>query len=103
MIWTARHPRANMDMLGWLPGFLSEDDPDDAKKQLHTNYSHGGGWQPIRGYKLRSNDCLEYPGDPPLRPIFETKLRDERILVYEHAIVCVIAPDGETYECARMD
>jgi hypothetical protein len=90
------------DAVGFIPEFLSEANPQPARVQLNDNYAHGGGWRPMEGWALREDDRLVYPGDPPMMPIAELRLRDERILVYPHAWVCILYPD-QTFEVARMD
>ena len=102
MNWTMLHPEATPDMLGYLPGFLSEKDPDKAREQLNKNYSHGGGWFPMKRFTKLPDGRLKYPGDPPLLPLAQTKLRDELIVLYEHEVVAIIQPDG-SFEAARMD
>lgn len=91
-----------LEMLGFIPEFLNEDDPDPARVQLDKNYGHGGGWQPIPKFTLGAQGELKYPGDPALPVLARTKLRDETINVYEHAWVAIIQPDG-SFEVARMD
>jgi hypothetical protein len=81
---------------------LWEDDPRSAKEQLNTGYAHGGGWQAFNGFKLNADDSLSYPGDPPQIPIIEFKLRNERVVLYDHAWVAVIQPD-RSFEVCRMD
>ena len=93
---------ADPEMLGFIPEFLSLNDPRPAREQLDTAYAHGGGWRPMEGWELKANDNLKYPGDPQTRVIAETKLRDETIYVYEHAWVAIVQPDGQ-FEVARMD
>lgn len=97
------HPKAKPEMLGYIPSFLSEQNPKPAKEQLHQNYLHGGGWQPFEGFTLNQKTLnLHYPGDPPVLALAKGKLRDETIVVYQFAWVAIIQPDG-TYEVARMD
>lgn len=102
MIWEMKHPKATIEMLGYLPSFLSENDPRPAKEQLDTGYSHAGGWQPFKGFKIAANGNLEYPGDPPTQLLAETSLRKETIRFYDHAWVAVVQPDG-SFEVCRMD
>lgn len=102
MDWFQVHPKATLEMLGLIPGFLSEDDPRPAREQLHANYSHGGGFTPIPGFTMLPNGDLSYPDDPLLAPLFETKLRDEIIRVYHHSWIAIIQPDG-SYVVARLD
>jgi hypothetical protein len=91
----------NID-LGLIEVMLDDDDPRPAREQLDANYQHGGGWQPLRLFKLLDNGCLQYPGDPLFRPLAEARLRDELIRFYEHEVVAIIQPDG-CFEAARMD
>lgn len=100
--WKFLHPRATMAHLGFLPSFLRDNEDASAVKQLDNGYKPYGGWRPQKGFKLTASKCLVYPGDPPLRPIAETKLRDETICFYESSFVAVIQPDG-SFEVCRMD
>src|SRR5258708_6821588 len=96
------NPRA-VDLLGYIPMFLSESDPRPAKEQFDLAYAHGGGWLPMNGWRLDLvTGWLKYPGDPVYKPIARAELRDEVIFVYEHAWVSIVQPDG-SYEVARMD
>jgi hypothetical protein len=96
------HPKAVEDHVGLIPYWLSEDNPAPARQQLDDNYRHGGGWRPMRNFRLTPGNALRYPGDPPLLPLAEMHLRDELILVYEYGIVAIIQPD-RSFEAARMD
>lgn len=95
------HPRG-AELLGFIPEFLRESDPRTAAEQFHERYAHGGGWSPFQGFKLLENRSIKYPGDPAHKPVAELKFRDETILVYEHAWVCILQTDGK-YEISRMD
>ena len=101
MIWVMVHPQATPAMLGYLPDMFSEDDPRPAREQADANYRHGGGWRAFRGFTMLL-DSLACPGDPPMRLIAETRLRDEVIRLYEADWVAIIQPDG-SYEISRMD
>lgn len=101
MIWTAE----SLDALGYLPDFLDDDDPRPAREQFNTAYAHGGGWNPRtteEGTLDIATGVYTYPDDPPQTPIGMTRLRDEMILVYPHAVVAIVQADG-TFEMARMD
>lgn len=102
MKWVMKHPRATIDMLGFIPDFLSEDDLRPAKEQISDNYSHGGGWKPIKKFKMNPDGNIQYPGDPPLILIAETKLRDELLKFYDGSWLAIIQPDG-TFEISRLD
>lgn len=93
-----------LDAVGWIPEFLSEDDPRPAKEQLHHHYAHGGGWNHFDGFNFDRNTLeLSYPGDPAMKPFAKMKLRDETILVYDHSWVLIMQDDGGTHEVCRMD
>ncbi|HEY2530294.1 MAG TPA: hypothetical protein VGJ20_20550 [Xanthobacteraceae bacterium] len=91
--------------VGDIPYWLDVNDPRPAREQLDSHYRHGGGWHPFQGYSLKiehGRRALLFPGDPPQYPIATMHLRDETILVYPHAIVVVLQPDG-SFEACRMD
>lgn len=96
------HPRVTRDFAGYIPMWLDEANPAPAKEQLDANYGHGGGWQPFKGFTLSADNSLTYPGDPPMPPRVEMHLRDELILMYDHAWVAIIQPD-RSFEVCRMD
>lgn len=102
MDWILKHPRMTMEMLGYIPDFLSESNPRPAREQLNTAYSHGGGWQPFDGFRMEPDGGLAYPGDPPMRVLAEAFMRTELIRFYEHSWVAIIQPSGE-WEVCRMD
>jgi hypothetical protein len=78
MIWKFHHPQMTLDHLGWVPTFLSEDDPRPARVQIHENYSHGGGWAPLPKWELLPDNSIKYPGDDALfrwpKPVCGMKL-----------------------------
>lgn len=102
MIWTAKHPEMTRTHLGELPHFLSENDPRPAREQIDSNYAHGGGWSPFPGFTMLEDGNLSYPGDPPVRLLAETQLRDELIRFYEHDWLAIIQEDG-SFEISRVD
>ena len=101
MIWIMLHPNATPEPLGFIPTFLDEADPRPAREQFQANYAFGG-WNPFHGFALTDSGALKYPGDPPLPPLAETRLRNEIVRVYSHAWVTITKPDG-AWEVARMD
>lgn len=99
-VWTMLHPEMTMGHLGYLPPRLDLNDPSPAKEQLGRQQP--GGWFPFHGPVLRDDNSLKCPGDPPLRPLAQTRLRDELIVFYDHSWVAIIQPD-RSFEVARMD
>jgi hypothetical protein len=92
-----KHPRVTQEVLGYLPGFLSVNDPRPAREQLAAAY----GWSPFAGFTMTERG-LEYPGDPTMPLLAEAKLRDEVVRLYDCSWVAIVQPDG-SYEIARMD
>jgi hypothetical protein len=98
--------------LGLLPQFFSEIDMRPAREQINTAYAHGGGWHPFNsciGGQVKGNFTfnkktltLTYPGDPPMRAIAQAQIRDDIILVFEHAWVMIWNANGD-WELARID
>lgn len=101
-MWLQLDKHADPDLLGAIPSFLDADDPDPAAKQLDKHYGHGGGWRPSAGWTIDEKGVARYPGDPALKPLFASVLRDEVILVYLYGYVAVIQPD-QSFEICRMD
>jgi hypothetical protein len=94
-------------MLGFIPGYLDDNDPRPAREQLDENYREGGGWHPVMGFTVTPNGELNYPGDPPMPLLAETILHPETthpevIRLYLHSWVSIIQMDG-SFEIARMD
>lgn len=93
------HPQATDETLGYVPLFLSENDPRPAAEQFAENYI--GGWRPFKGFKVQHRS-IQYPGDPPRPLIAEAKLRNETIRFYLGAWVSITQPDGSV-EISHMD
>lgn len=93
-----------LESLGLIPSFVFEADPRPAWEQFDER--NVGGWNPMlpstKGWRLDQNDYLHYPGDPALPPLAMAWLRDERIIVYPHAFVCIVQRDG-SFSVARIN
>lgn len=106
MIWIQLDPRVSIeDAVGLLPALLSDADNRSAVDQFAANYI--GGWMDSkvgeRGFTAFDDFTkLHWPGDPPLHALALTRLRAERIIVYESAYVAVIQDDG-SFRVARLD
>lgn len=109
VLWSNNDP----DVLGFLSMFLNDEDPRDAVTQINASYGHGGGWNDFPGFKLRKSEhtdggdfaasyALHYPGDPAYREMSRAYLRDELIVLFQHAWVAVIQKDG-SFRAARID
>ena len=99
--WELLHPKMTLDHLGYLPSFVLSTDPRPAREQFNERYAFGG-WQPFHGFRLANTNSLMYPGDPPMKPLAEAKLREELICFYPSSWVAIIQPD-RTFEVARLD
>jgi hypothetical protein len=89
---------------GLLISFIHENDHRPMREQFDERYAHGGGWRPFGKDKFRmlKNGGLVYPGDPTFKPLAILRHHEERAFIYEHAIVCIVQPDG-TFEVSRLD
>lgn len=96
----------DMEVVGFIPTFLSADDPRPAKEQIHEGYAVGGGWRPFQGFTLHEDSNSEYflfyPGDPEFHELSRAWLRDELILYFDCSWVAIVQPDG-SWEIARLD
>lgn len=101
LTWQAWHPNVTIETLGYIPDFVSDEDPRPAREQFAANYI--SGWHPVPGFKILGNGNLVSRGDPPCRLLAQARLRDEYICLYEHSWVSVIDIRDGTYEVSRMD
>jgi len=102
MLWTRKHPQARIETLGLIPMMLSDNDPRPAREQFNSRYQHGGGWRPFKGFTMLPNGDMQYPEEPPTKLLYETKLREETIRLYDFGLVAIVQRSGE-FEVARMD
>lgn len=104
-IWTLLNPRMTIDQLGYLPMLIGPKFPGTVAEQLRDNYAHGGGYDPF-GENLWKLDpkthVLSYPDDPQFHPLATTKVRDETLYFYNHAILAIVQPDG-SFAVTRVD
>lgn len=91
--------------LGMLPQFMSEHDPRPVREQINEHYAHGGGWKPMQGFTLNTQDMtLHFNGDQPLRMIGATSVREETVFLFENDWVAIVQPGGaDSPEVARID
>ena len=87
--------RDMIELLGFIPSFLDENDPRPAKEQFDDRYV--GGWRPLPGFKFGKGWRVSYPGDPPMKPLCVMLFRDEKIYLYPYSWVRI----GD--EMSRMD
>ena len=107
--WIGIDPRYGPDSLGFLPDILTDADKRPVREQLEDRYAHGGGWRPIKGFRLRkgsqdilASPTLRFPGDPPLHAIAMAKINEETVILYAHSFLAVVAKDG-SWEVTRVD
>ena len=99
------YDQKRLPLLGYIPHMLSSDDPRSLAEQINENYAHGGGWNPMIGkWKLDPDTkTIQYPGDPAYKPIAATQIRDELLIVYADAWVCIVNLRTLKFEVSRMD
>jgi len=100
--WMKIHPKATIDMLGYVPQFFSEDDPRPVREQIAENYI--SGWNPMQGFRYDvMTGTMHYPGDPPYKPMMSTMVRDEMVVMYHPGSFFAIIQADQTFEIARLD
>ena len=103
MLWTRKHPQARAETLDLLSIslMLSDNDRRPAREQLNSGYQHGGGWRPFKGFTMLPNGDLQYPGEPPIKLLYEGSLMHETIRLYQYGWVAIVQPLGK-FEVCRM-
>ena len=107
-MWLRIHQLANMDHLGYIPEFFTLADPRPVAEQIAENYCDG--WRAQSDLTLPegasldepSSLKLQYPGDPPLEPLWYSIMRDELVVVYPYGYTAIFQPDL-TFEASRLD
>lgn len=103
IIFELLHPRMTHAMLGFVPDFFSNGVDKPAREQLNDNYAHGGGYSEIKGFTFnKENLTLKYPGDPLLQCLARSKLHDEQLFFFDHALLVILQPSGE-WAVTRVD
>lgn len=103
LTWKFHHPRMTLDQLGFIPGWIREEDPRGIADQIDHWYKYGGFKQyPITGFERKRELCLKYPGDPLMCPLATLELRGETFAYYGHGICAVFQPDL-SFVAARID
>ncbi len=96
----------NMEVCGFIPQWLSENDPRPAVDQIDAAYGHGGGWNDFKGFTLSGAPeigyYLSYLGDPPTHELSRATLRNETLVLFEYSWFAVIQADG-SFRVARID
>jgi hypothetical protein len=102
--WTTFVPGFTVAHLGYLPDILLPDDPRPVQAQLEDRYAHGGGYRSSGFDKFRLDPglVLQWPEDPPQHPLAATLIHDELVVLYPHALLLVMQPDGK-WEVTRVD
>ena len=103
----------DMNVAGFIPAWLNEEDDRSAVQQLAANYTHGGGWRNFQGFTLEKIGGgapmpkehavqLAHAGDPPTVERSRGWLRGELVVVFDYGWVAVIQTDN-SLAVARMD
>jgi hypothetical protein len=108
----------NAKEAGFLPEFLSNEDPADAITQINAAYNHGG-WRDFKGFVLATNGrhsgirpdakaSLVYPGDPDMREVARGVLHpgaenEEQVVLFRGEWVAVYPTrDPGKFRVARI-
>ena len=88
--------------LSVLATIITDDDPRPLNEQIQDKYAHGGGYLACKGFTLDFDRlALLYSGDPALRPLAHTTVRNERFVLFEADFCAIIQPDN-SYDIVRM-
>jgi hypothetical protein len=105
-MWVLLDPRVTPEVVGFLPLILQRNDERKVAQQIELRYAHGGGFDPMKGYKIadRQRMTLKYPGDPVQSPLakMDFPLSRETVYLYDCGIVLILQADG-SFEVTRMD
>lgn len=104
------HDKADPHWLGALPYMTDVRDPRPLVEQLDYHYAHGGGWHDFNGFDAHIDRTeplkseLRYPGDPPMKAIAYTIVRDEVCILFQSSWVAVTKTDADApVRVCRMD
>lgn len=83
----------------------SSNDERPVSEQLDDNYSYGGGWSPLSGWKVVDFEkgIIQFSDDPVYTPLAKTTHKDRTIFFYQSAWMGEFHADGETFEISRVD
>lgn len=97
--------RMTYEHLGYLTEILMSDDPRPVADQLNDRYAHGGGYHPGTRWSLNLGTLsLQYPGDPPLKPLarFRFPLSKEVAYLYDCQWLVIVQEDN-SFAVTRVD
>jgi hypothetical protein len=101
-IWFRLDP--TLRSLGFLPDIVMAEDKRPVKEQLEDRYAHGGGFRPIKGFKLNPKTLvLRFPGDDPFKPGATAKINDETVVFYPYCSLLMILQRDGKFEVTRVD
>ena len=92
--------------LGLMPRFLSVSDNRPATVQFNERYAYGGGWRPMKDWKLSwcnyGDPLIKYRDDPKLFPIAVCEFLNDDIYVYPHDFVMIRSHATGNVEVSRI-
>lgn len=100
--WKMLHPKMSIDHLGFIPCWFIEGDLRRAEQVIDDCYRHGGGFRQFKGFALRADNSIKYPGDPILKPLASAQYGDELLVFYDSAFLAIIQPD-RSFQITRVD
>lgn len=90
----SRYPDAEA-LCGRILRYIDADSADEIYRQLDANSI--SGWHPeppSYGWELSADDCIRFPGLPPLQPCAMAVHLGERIYIYPAGFVCIVQLSG---------
>lgn len=94
-------PRYLFEMCGYLPQWALNPNMYDMPVKDVFNKMYPFGLFEINGATIGDNGKMSYPGDPDLYPFVEIDRFNEKVYIYQSAIVAIVS-DKTTF-VTRMD
>jgi len=88
---------------GLLPDWVTSPDyPDMNLKDKLTKHYGFGELTELKGGTITPEGAFQFPQDPDQYPLISIVRKEEQFLLYEHAIVAILQPDGSSF-ITRID
>jgi hypothetical protein len=103
-VWTPLVAQFRPSLLGLLPEILRAHDSRSVREQLEDRYAHGGGYRPMKGFKMNPKTLvMRFPGDDPFKPAATTMINHEKVVFYPYcSLLAIIQPNGD-FSVTRVD
>jgi hypothetical protein len=82
----------NANGFGLILGFVDPSVDMPLWKQIHENYSHGGGWSDMEKFVVTDGGpdtpyIIQYPKYPPMYEMGRLGMNGQRLILFDYSIV----------------